>query len=229
MVRNLHPVIRVLGLIALAFACAIGHGIQLVLVTLLLLIATLFTRNVDWRAWFQALRRLRWLFVSLAVLFFWFTPGEPLFALGLPAAIVPTWEGLALGAQRMFSLVLIVTGAQLLLQSTSRPELLHALYVLSWPLAVIPGLRERFALRLVLTMERVASVQLVVTQARMQSMAGRGALRARWGELVHALFARTLVLADQAGTDVIFIDQYERPPLWQWVALLVVGALLMAG
>lgn len=229
MVHNLHPVIRVLGLIAVAVACAIGHGLQLVLATLLLLIVLLFARNVDWRIWFQALRRLRWLFVSLAVLFFWFTPGAPLFTLGLPAAIVPTWEGLALGAQRMFALVLIVTGAQLLLQSTSRPELLHALYVLSWPLAVVPGLRERFALRLVLTMERVASVQMLVTEARMQSTTGRGALRARWGELVHALFDRTLVLADQAATDVIVIEQYERPPLWQWAALLVVSVLLMAG
>lgn len=229
MVHNLHPVIRVLGLIAVAVACAIGHSVQLVLATLLLLIVALFARNVDWRTWFQSLRRLRWLFVSLAVLFFWFTPGEPLFVLGLPGAIVPTWEGLTLGAQRMYALVLMVIGAQMLLQSTSRSELLHALYVLSWPLAVVPGLRERLALRLVLTMERVASVQMLVTEARLQSTAGRDAIRVRWGQLVHALFDRTLALADQAGTDVIVIDQDKRPPLWQWVALLVVSAVLLAG
>ena len=211
----------------MAAACAVGDSSRLILVSVLLLIMALSLSDIAWAHWRRSLYRLRWLFLSLAILFFWFTPGEPLFTLTLAQTIVPTWEGVKLGTQRVIALVLMVTGAHLLLQCTSRSQLLQAIYVLSWPLLCVPGLRERFAVRLALTMEHVTRVQDLVLEARSEATSGGIRRQERWGRLVREVLQRTLSLADDVGAPILIVSDDVRPPMWQWIMLLAVAALLI--
>lgn len=79
-----------------------------------------------------ALKRPRWLLVSLVLIHLAFTPGAPLFP-GLFS--VPTLQGIEDGLLRAALLVLLMLAAHLLMQSTAREALRAALLWFSAPLA----------------------------------------------------------------------------------------------
>ena len=97
------------------------------------------------------LRRTRWIAFSLLLIYAYATPGT---ALWNPfGALSPTREGLLDGALQLGRLLCALSGLAVLLTSLSLERLIGGLYSLAYPLRFIGLSRERFAVRLALTLE----------------------------------------------------------------------------
>ncbi len=116
----------------------------------------------------KALWRIRWLALSIAVLYFWFTPGMPLFSRAIPG--VPTRDGLALGLARVLALMLMVGAVTALLAASSRVELIAAIRACVRPLEWLGLDSHRFSRRLVLTLEAAPKLQGEIRQLREQGV-----------------------------------------------------------
>lgn len=97
------------------------------------------------------LLRMRWLFVSIFLIYGFSTPGEYLnFS---PFDIALTYEGLREGALQITRLGLMLAAIALLMKTTPREDLIAGFYCLIWPLRAIGLSPERFASRLCLTLQ----------------------------------------------------------------------------
>lgn len=99
------------------------------------------------------LRRTRWLLLSIAALFAFATPGllvpGPLGGLGM------TQDGLALAAEHVSRLLLLLATLALLHERLGTEGFVAGLYWLLAPLSRFRGLRERIVVRLMLVVEFV--------------------------------------------------------------------------
>lgn len=96
------------------------------------------------------LKRSRWLFLTMLVMFGWLTPGTPV--LNLPGA---TQEGLLLAADNLTRLLIAIAIVALILKALSPAELVAGMRSLLAPLALLRVSRNRFAVRLALTLNEV--------------------------------------------------------------------------
>ena len=76
----MHPVIRVISLIVLGSVLALSQGRTVFFATALMLALYVATSTTHLAPAFKMLRRMRWLFISIIGFYFWFTPGQPLWA-----------------------------------------------------------------------------------------------------------------------------------------------------
>lgn len=159
-----HPLIRVLLLFVYAgFVAAMPPSALPWCVLPLVVVYVFLGRPALGRLAF-ALWRIRWLVLSIAILYFWFTPGLPLFSHAIPG--VPTRDGLLLGFGRVFALMLMVGAVTALLAATSRPELIAAIRACARPLECLGLDSHRFSRRLVLTLEAAPKLQAQVRRVR---------------------------------------------------------------
>jgi energy-coupling factor transport system permease protein len=101
------------------------------------------------------LRRTRWIALSLLLIYAFATPGAALW--NLLGGLSPTREGLLDGALQLGRLLCALAGLAVLLTSLSLERLISGLYSLAYPLHLIGVSRERFAVRLALTLEYAES------------------------------------------------------------------------
>lgn len=98
----------------------------------------------------QLLRRTRWIMLSLLLVYAWSTPGQPI--LEAFGTFSPSREGLGDGVLQLARLLCALAGLAILLDRLHRQQLIAGLYTLSAPLQLIGVSRERFAVRLALTL-----------------------------------------------------------------------------
>lgn len=222
----LHPAIRIILLIVLATGVAVGSPAHLFVFAILVVLVYLFQRPAPWRSAGRMLRRLRWFFVSLLVLFFWFTPGDPLlFADAVGSRWLPTREGVIEGTIRISALVVIVLAVNLILATTPREQLLAGLLWLAAPLEKLGADRERFALRVALVLDAVPKVQELLGEARCSIATHRARGFAAVGTTAGRALETALREADNASLSPLPVQLGTAPPVWQWVlpAALIVG------
>ncbi len=218
----MHPAIRIVMLVVFAALLAQGGLPRLLLSFALLAILYGVVRTVGLAVLGRMLKRMRWLFVSLAVVYLWFTPGDPLFP--VLGAASPTIDGLRSGALRVGLLIVLVTAVNLLLQSTSREQLLVGLYWLARPLQWLGFSRERLAVRMVLVLETVPHLQSLLRN-RKSDLHGKSAVRLA-GETAARYFETALEKAERAPCSTIEIPEGCRPPVYQWLYPMVLGVLV---
>jgi energy-coupling factor transport system permease protein len=120
------------------------------LIALGLLICTVALRQ-DSAQFLRLLRRTRWIALSLLLVYAWATPGRAVMdGMGIWS---PTWEGLQDGTLQLGRLLCALAGLAVLLASLARERLIAGLYALAWPMRFFGLSRERFAVRLALTLE----------------------------------------------------------------------------
>jgi len=170
----------------------------------------------------RLLRRIRWLLLSLLILYGWFTPGTPV--LSVLGNYSPTWQGLAEGGARSLALVLMVAAVHLLLGVTSRAQLLAAVNRLTRPLARIGIPHERLAARMVLTLHAVPQVQDLVREAIRAGRAREGVVKRIAGTTAGA-FSTVLDHADHQATGWISAPAGQPAPLYQWLYPLLMAGL----
>lgn len=171
---------------------------------------------------------MRWLFLSLLILYLWFTPGQPL----LPTfSSTPTLEGIEAGLLRIASLVLLALAASLLLQTTPREPLLAALYRLLTPLGWMGIKTERLAVRIALTLDAVTQTQhLLSERMRHEHASGSRNPITRIGAVSAGLFQEVIARAERAPCTTLSITEGERPPPAQWlIPFALCGTLWLLG
>ncbi len=232
----MHPAIKII--LFLIYGAAVAFGGVPSLLTGAVLVLALYLPG-PWerlRLALRMLRRMRWFFLSIALVYLLFTPGRLLFS-AWPWG--PTVEGLAGGGQRIASLVLIVFAVNLLLRTTPRPALISAILWCLTPLSWLGLPRERLAVRIALTLDAVDSVQVIY---RHRPRGGDGdedppgdgrptSLKARlWriGATAQRLVVAVIEQAESVPAQAIEVPRPSNPPLAQWLYPLLLGALFMA-
>ena len=210
----MHPVIKVVSflVIALFLTGARLYGIVLTLIVLgsLYVSGVRFNFHSTWRM----LRRMRWLFISILVTYLWFTPGIPL--IPLLEEYSPTAEGAAGGLLRIATLSLIVIQVGLLLQTTSREELVGAIRWLVAPLCLVGLDRDRLALRIMLILHNVEEIQILLQQ-QMAEFSAKGKKISRIASSVGGLFQTVVERAETTPLQPISVADQSWPPLLQWL------------
>lgn len=220
----MHPVIRILVFLIAAGFLAAGQAIALFVSTLILSLLLLRAPVAARRAALVMLRRLRWLLLSMLIVYGWFTPGVAMWP-GLGVAS-PTVPGLLEALQRAAALVLMALGAQQLISGLAPPQLLAALLWLSLPLQMFGLSRERLALRVMLTLEAVPRLMHMLSADLYAGLTGN--VMSRFGQIAARAYGSTLQQADQQTGCAIDVVTMTRPPWYQWAYPLALTILFMA-
>jgi hypothetical protein len=188
------PVFRLAALIALgAVVFRYSLTAQLCLaVVLCLLAAWRGSGSLDQIV--RALRRIRWLLLSLAIIYLLIAP-EPELSGG--ARFIPGWDDLELALRRAGVLVLLVSAVELMRQTTPAAEIAAAIGQLLRPLRRFGINTERFSRRVALTLDAVPRTAEAVAAA-----AGAGVSVApptSLHELVGLLARAQLVIGGDTG------------------------------
>jgi len=101
----------------------------------------------------QLIKRMRWLFLSLLLVYAYATPGE--YLAFLPLNVAPSFEGLHLGLMQIAKLLIAVASLSALFASASKSQLMAGLWTLLSPLRLVGLNVERFTVRLLLTLHYV--------------------------------------------------------------------------
>ncbi|MBM5570379.1 MULTISPECIES: hypothetical protein [Deefgea] len=98
----------------------------------------------------RSLPRLKWLLVSIMLVYGWSVPGRYLWLTGLS----PTDAGLLLGLEQIARILIVTSSLQLMLVLMTRAEIFTSIFILLTPLQFFNQLQTRFALRFALTLEK---------------------------------------------------------------------------
>jgi energy-coupling factor transport system permease protein len=104
----------------------------------------------------QLIKRMRWLFVSLLLVYAYATPGE--YLAFLPLNVAPSYEGLHLGLMQIAKLLIAVASLSALFASASKSQLMAGLWTLLSPLRLVGLNVERFTVRMLLTLHYVEQI-----------------------------------------------------------------------
>jgi len=140
--------------------------ILLVPAGLILLCAFVMSRH----KFIQLVRRTRWIMLSLLLIYAYSTPGQAMSdALGM---LSPSREGLADGVLQLARLLAALAGLAILLERLHRQQLIAGLYTLFAPLQWLGLSRERFAVRLALTLHYAEAAMLRETHSWQDALRG---------------------------------------------------------
>jgi len=185
-----------------------------------LLLLYILARTPSTKTLVSMIKRLRWLLVAIVFVYGWWTPGDSLW----PGTLSPTLQGLSLGLLRVMALLAIVGAVNLLLQSTPREQLLAAIMQLIKPLTT-QHMRERIAVRVLLSIEAVSQVQTLASDVLREHpvTTRKFSTIARSSRL---LYKSVLDRAALAADTPIEINEPASPPWWQWVIPLAMGGVI---
>jgi len=127
-----------------------GFALLVTCVVLLLLAIKLCSEQMS-----SLIKRTRWIMVVLLFIYAYTTPGGAV--LSQFGTWSPTWEGLSDGATQLGRLLSVLAGLAILLTLLPQARLISGLYSLMYPLRWLGLSRERFAVRLALTLENAES------------------------------------------------------------------------
>ncbi len=229
--ERIHPAVRLSVLLIAATAISLGNYSVLAAVFLTVAFCYGYYPHSGFAQGLRMLKRMRWFFLSIAIVYFWFTPGQPLFSpLLIPVGVVPTFEGLELGLHRILVLVLIIFMVNFLLSVTPQPRLLAAIYWWLRPTKYLGMNPQKTALRISLVLDFVQQGQELITQAK-QSVTAKsrnGTHKARLlGIAVGEVISNVERRVNQQGHTLVELPQVDDPALRQWLIPLSVLAVCL--
>lgn len=151
----MHPFVKMLMFLLILLASGL---VQLKLLFIMLLVVTVVAVNVAFKAFCSILRRMRWLFLSIFLIYAFGTPGEliPIF----PMSLAPSFEGGYLGLLQISRLTVALGALTVLLTTTTRASLMLGFYTLLLPLKYFGLNVEKFSVRLLLTIHYVDEIAI---------------------------------------------------------------------
>jgi energy-coupling factor transport system permease protein len=152
----MHPFVKILVLLLILLVAGIVDAALLVGILLLLLCAMAI--KLQFKIFWFTLKRMRWLFFSIFLVYAFGTPGElvPLF----PLSVAPSFEGFNLALLQITRLLVAIVALNVLFAITSKEELMLGLYMLLQPLKYIGLDVKKFSVRLLLTLNYVDEVAI---------------------------------------------------------------------
>ena len=235
----MHPVIRIISFLILAGFVAFGGLYELALGFVIVLCIVLLKRFQSIELTVRILKRMRWLFLSILIVYLWFTPGEPI--IPITSGYIPTIEGLKTGILRVLSLVLIIFAVNYFISSIARNRLVEAIVWLLHPLNQIGFDSRQLALRIALTLELIPRVQQIVLDLKQhyqdtknnkeqerQSPVDKSVVLSRvsmMSQLLEVLFERIIDEAVKMPAEKFEVDTMQRPQVFQWFAPVLIIAM----
>jgi hypothetical protein len=221
---GLHPAFRIVLLLVLA-----GMLFQYSLVAMGVVLAFLLARAAaagpeSFRGILLALRRIRWLLLSIVIIYLWVAPeagvaGRPWY--------LPSWSELDIALRRSGVLVVLVMAVELLRHGADAARLASGLMMLLSPLARLGIDTGVFARRLALTLEAVP-----LTAERVARAAAAGRIRhgvAGWGDAA-AMLVRDIESGAVRPPRATGLPALHPPRGRDWLLLAGgIGACLLAG
>lgn len=225
----MHPVIRIVTCICLIGVIVRAQQPLLLSTFLVLLVSALLTRRNALSATLVIAWRLKWLFLSILLLYLWMTPGEPIISIGTnDANWLPSKQGMVLATQRIVVLLLIILCVQLLILGVNRDQLVAAITWLLYPLSRAGFPTQSFAVRCALTVHELQHIRESIGQTLGSTTAESRIARAV--SVIAFSYRNALDVNSQNESITVSVDSLERPSLLQWVIpLAVLGLAYLAG
>lgn len=178
------------------------------------------------RAAWPFIRRLRWFFVSILILYGLFGAGSA------GGGVHFSWPGLGEGLVRVGALAAIAAAVSLLLQTTSRDDLFRAIYFLAAVLPLGRAIRARLALRITLTLDALEQVRAAWEVRRPVRTEGEAVtFRSRvrqWAQAASSMLDFAITQAESAAPREMTVSQVSSPPAWQWLVPVGLAVLFLA-
>jgi energy-coupling factor transport system permease protein len=126
------------------------------LVWLLCLLVCGLAIKLDSKNFLHVVKRMRWLFISMFIIYAYGTPGE--YIQYFPINFAPSIEGCQLGLLQIGKLLIALAGLSILFAGSSKEHLIAGLNLLLAPLRYMGLDIERFSARLLLTFDYVEAL-----------------------------------------------------------------------
>ena len=147
---GLHPATKIFALVLMA-ACIQALKLNQLLLLGLILLNGLIYFGVGTFA--SMIWRMRWLFLSMTLIYAFATPGE--YIPHWPMDVAPTYEGLKGATYQIARMTLVLAGIALLIATSSREALMAGIYFFIQPLRFVGLSPARFTARLYLTLQYI--------------------------------------------------------------------------
>lgn len=220
----MHPVIRILMLLLCAVMMVWGGWFEWLFMLLLVVSGFILSPLAKFKPALKMMQRLRWLLLSILIIYLFYTPGVPLWP-GIASGL-PTQEGLLNGGHRIAVLLLLVAAVSLLLQSTPIAQMIAALLWLLRPFSLFGFPYERLAVRLGLTMEAVTELQDMIVKTTTESQGVRQRIQAFAAQMVD-LFDQVTQHARSLPCQTIEVPILMAPSVWQWLMLFLISGVFL--
>lgn len=181
----------------------------------------------------RTVRRMRWFFLSIVVLYVWFAPVEDV---GHVNDFVWYADGVKAGLERVFVLVIILVAVTCFIVTIARAELLNAILWLSHPLKAFGLAPEVVAVRFTLLFNVLTQIEQIVRDARRNGdmttfsphTLRRSTVLERWGDSAADLFKNTIAQAYASPLEQIEVPVMRSPFWYEWLIPGSVGAIGLA-
>ena len=205
--RNLHPSLRILALVLMVVSLP---GLKLNHLLLLGVALGVMLLHFRISRFFVMMRRMRWLFLSIFLIYAYTTPGQ--YLLGFPLEVAPTYEGLHAGLLQIGRIALVIAGVAVLMATSSREVLMVGIYSIIKPLGLMGVSPERFTARLYLTLQYIETSEFKSKNEK-----------SAWHQMLNLNFYSH----EQALTDEMI--RLDFPKIGFFDAICIAGLVLLIG
>lgn len=222
----MHPVIRIASFLVIAISLAQVNQQKLTTAAIILLLLFFIQPSFFLlQKIIKLVYRLRWLFVSIFIIYAWFTPGQLL----VPewAGLSPYQEGIVTGLMRIAALIMILIAVSILVLNLNRDELISAIHWYCLPLNILGLSRKRLAARLVLTIESVSTMESRWMKTASTDDASNNGIQNHYQRVLQ-LFNDVIRSAEEDKLKTISFPLMAAPAWYQWfipVILLLIFQL----
>lgn len=238
----MHPAIKLLSLVLISLFVTQGNWLTLI-VTGVLILPFYLIRPDLWTSAFRMLNKLKWFFLSILLVYIIFTP-----ALSQPFSHQYFITLLLPATFRISVLVLILFSVNLFIQTTSKEQILTSLLWLLSPLKLIHIDIERMALRAVLTLDYIETLNYQMSQYKQQNLAvsrvnpdlqgvGVNSLLSLYKQKKNAFFhlikhsgiilREIIIEADSTSGQIYQIEPIQAPLLVHYLIPVMIALLLI--
>jgi len=219
----MHPVIRVLCFLLLVTSLARAHYPFILLADIIFLVFALRTPPEFFTFIWRFMRRMRWFWLSIILLYTMMTPG------GGHTIMLGSLElslgGFLLGLERCLALATVLFYFALLIHTTAQARLQGALYWLLQPMARLGLPAASLSIRIALTMQKVHELQTrwsANAEATKDSVSWRD-IPDRITTFLHDVFTQ----ADTPPTNQELTLETYAPGYRQWLLLGLLAGLIV--
>ena len=147
---HLHPAMSIITFIVMTILIAHLALAQLLMLGLLLFVGL---KCCEDHRFLMMMNRMRWLFVSIMLIYSFSIPGE--YLPHWPFEFAPTYEGLQQGINQIVRISLVLAAIAILMATSTREVMMVGIYCCLRPLRFLNLSPERFTARLYLTLQYI--------------------------------------------------------------------------
>lgn len=145
---HIHPSVKILAFIVISLLVSLYKLHALIALNMICLLLVIHFRA---HTFLTLIKRLRWLFFFIFIIYAFTSPGEYVDA--WPLQIKPTYEGVRHAILQILRLLLTLQALSILLTTVNKVQFISGLYHLIRPLKIHSDIYKKFLLRLWLTID----------------------------------------------------------------------------